>query len=119
MAAGFIALAPLLERTLPAALLLLFLHTPGYMIHQVEEHRGDRLRTFVNGRLFGGLNVLTVGDVLVVNLPLVWGLNLGALYAGYYWGAGYGLVAPYAMLVNAVIHFVTGARLRAYPGKFW
>lgn len=117
MAAGFIALAPLLGQVLPPALWLIYLHSPVYMIHQVEEHQGDRFRAFVNGRVFGGLDVLTVGDVLVINLPLVWGLNLAALYAGAAWGAAWGLVAPYAMLVNAICHLAASIRFRAYnPG---
>lgn len=117
MAGGFLAIAPLLDRLLPVGLFLIFLHTPGYMIHQVEEHAGDRFRRFVNDRVFGGRDALGVVDVLVINLPLVWGLNLAALYAGVAWGAGWGLVAPYAMLVNAAAHFGASARFRAYnPG---
>jgi hypothetical protein len=117
MAGGFICLAPLIAKLLSPILLLIYLHTPGYMIHQVEEHAGDRFRRFVNDHLFGGLDVLTTGDVLVINLPVVWGLDLVALYAGYFYGAGYGLVAPYAMLVNALTHFAAAIRLRSYnPG---
>lgn len=117
MAGGFICLIPLLAKLLPVPLLLIYLHTPGYMIHQVEEHEGDRFRHFVNGRVFGGLDVLRTGDILVINLPLVWGMNLAALYAAFVYGAGYGLVAPYAMLVNALTHFGAAIRFRSYnPG---
>ena len=87
------------------------------MLHQVEEHSGDRFRRFVNTRIFGGREALTESAVLVINLPLVWGINLSALYAAALWGPGFGLVAPYAMLVNAVIHIIAGLRLRCYnPG---
>jgi hypothetical protein len=117
MAGGFICLAPLMAKLLPLTLLLIYLHTPGYMLHQVEEHAGDRFRKFANSHLFGGLNVLTTCDVLVINLPVVWGLDMAALYAGFFYGAGYGLVAPYAMLVNAFTHFAAAIRLRCYnPG---
>ncbi|MGH6817165.1 MAG: HXXEE domain-containing protein [Methylovirgula sp.] len=117
MAAGFICLIPLLAKLLPVTLLLIYLHTPGYMIHQVEEHAGDRFRHFVNDRVFGGLDVLRTIDVLIINLPLVWGMNLAALYAAFAFGAGYGLVAPYAMLVNALTHFGAAIRFRSYnPG---
>jgi hypothetical protein len=117
MAGGFICLAPLMAKLLSLTLLLIYLHTPAYMLHQVEEHAGDRFRQFANDRLFGGLNVLTTCDVLVVNLPVVWGLDLLALYAAFFYGAGYGLVAPYAMLVNALTHFAAAIRLRCYnPG---
>ena len=97
--------------------MLIFLCSPAYMIHQVEEHTGDRFRSFFNQRLFGGRDALTVADVLVVNLPLVWGLNLAALYAAFAWGDGYGLVAPYALLINALVHVAAAVRLRIYnPG---
>ena len=117
MAGGFLALAPLLLQILPAALFLIFLHIPGYMIHQVEEHAGDRFRTFVNNRMFARLEVLRNVDILVINLPLVWGLNAAALYAAFIWGVGFGLAAPYAMLVNAVAHVGASARFKGYnPG---
>ena len=48
MAAALLALVPLLAADWPLALLLIFLHSPGYMIHQVEEHTGDRFRSFVD-----------------------------------------------------------------------
>jgi hypothetical protein len=117
MAGALIAFAPLLAATVSLPLLLIFLHSPVYMVHQLEEHTGDRFRAFVNRRIFGGRDALTVTDVLVINLPLVWGLNLAALYAAFLWGPGFGLVAPYAMLVNALAHLGGAARLKAYnPG---
>ncbi|WP_035485948.1 HXXEE domain-containing protein [Geminicoccus roseus] len=117
MAAGFLCLVPFLMTFLPVGFLLLYLHTPGYMIHQVEEHQGDRFRRFVNERMFKGLEALRTVDVLVVNLPLVWGLNLGSLYAAVIWGTGYGLAAPYAMLINAITHVAAAVRLKRYnPG---
>jgi hypothetical protein len=116
MGAALLALVPVLGAfSLP--LLLIFLHSPVYMLHQVEEHTGDRFRTFANQKIFGGRDALSVTDVLVINLPLVWGLNLGALYAAFAWGPGAGLVAPYAMLVNAIAHLGAAARFRIYnPG---
>ncbi|MBS7539452.1 HXXEE domain-containing protein [Ancylobacter lacus] len=117
MAAALLALAPALAGVVPAAAFLILLHSPAYMVHQVEEHAGDRFRAFVNTRLFGGRDGLSVAAVLVINLPLVWGLNLAAFYAALLAGPAAGLVAPYAMLVNGVIHLAAGLRLRAYnPG---
>jgi len=109
MAAALLALAPLLAQIVSLPLLLIFLHSPAYMIHQVEEHRGDRFRAFANGRIFGGLEGLTTNAVLVINLLVVWGLNLGAFYAAFFIAPGFGLIAPYAMLVNAFTHL--GARV--------
>ena len=121
-AAGFmgvtlLAVLPLIHSAYALPLVLTFLHSPGYMFHQVEEHTGDRFRTFVNQRIFGGRDALSVPAVLVINIPVVWGLNLAALYAAYFWGAEFGLVAPYAMLFNGVTHIVAAARFRSYnPG---
>ncbi|MEO8669259.1 MAG: HXXEE domain-containing protein [Bauldia sp.] len=117
MAAALLATVPLLESAFALPLVLIFLASPVYMIHQVEEHTGDRFRTFVNQRVFGGRDALSTAGVLVINLPVVWGLNLAALYAAFAWGFGYGLVSAYAMLVNAIVHIGGAARFRAYdPG---
>lgn len=117
MAAALVAATPLLAAFVPLPLLLIYLHSPGYMIHQVEEHTGDRFRSFANGRVFGGRDALSVAAVLVINVPAVWGLNLAALYAGLAFGPGWGLVAPYAMLVNGITHLAARARLGVYnPG---
>ena len=109
MAAALLALAPLLFQTLSLPLLMIFLHSPAYMIHQVEEHAGDRFRAFANGRIFGGREGLTTNAVLVINLAVVWGMNLAAFYAAFLISPGFGLIAPYAMLVNAFTHL--GARV--------
>lgn len=117
MAVALLAILPLLNAAYALPVVLIFLHSPVYMIHQIEEHAEDRFRTFVNRRIFGGRDALSVTAVLIVNIPVVWGLNLAALYAAYLWGAGYGLVAPYAMLVNGIIHIIAAVRLRGYnPG---
>jgi len=115
MAAALIATAPVLMLSLPV--FLIFLHSPVYMAHQVEEHTHDRFRRFVNENVFAGRDALSVAAVLVINLPFVWGVNLLALYAAFAWGPAWGLVAPYVMLVNALAHLATSARLRKYnPG---
>ncbi|RUX04937.1 HXXEE domain-containing protein [Mesorhizobium sp. M2A.F.Ca.ET.037.01.1.1] len=115
MAASLVAVAPVVP--LPLPVFLIFLHSPVYMVHQVEEHTGDRFRKFANEHVFGGRDALTVASVLVINLPFVWGINLLALYAALLWGPAWGLVAPYVMIVNALAHLVTSARLRKYnPG---
>lgn len=117
MVLALLAILPLLKAAFALPLVLIFLHSPGYMLHQVEEHSGDRFRTFVNQRIFGGRNVLSTAAVLVINMPLVWGLNMTALYAAWMCGPGFGLVSPYAMLVNALIHISAALRLRCYnPG---
>ncbi|MFC0243500.1 HXXEE domain-containing protein [Rhodopseudomonas telluris] len=115
-----IALLLLLPLGVPGgdrALLLIYLASPIYMLHQVEEHLGDRFRRYVNGVVFGGVEALTPGDVLLINLPGVWGINLAALYAAYFIDPGWGLAAAYLILVNGITHVAMAAHLRAYnPG---
>lgn len=120
--AGAIFMAGLLLLLAPffvadRALLLVYLASPLYMLHQLEEHWGDRFRTYVNGTVFGGAEVLTVADVLWINLPGVWGLNILSLYAAAAFGPGWGLSAAYLILVNGIAHVGMAAHFRGYnPG---
>jgi hypothetical protein len=99
------------------ALLLIYLASPVYMLHQVEEHLGDRFRRYVNARVFGGVEALTTAAVLVINLPGVWGLNCLALYVAVLAGPGWALGAGYLILVNGLSHVAMAAHLRGYnPG---
>ncbi|MEW6255885.1 MAG: HXXEE domain-containing protein [Pseudomonadota bacterium] len=99
------------------ALLMVFLASPLYMLHQLEEHWGDRFRSYVNKTVFGGVEALTVADVLWVNLPGVWGLNILSLYAAGAFGVGWGLSAAYLILLNGIAHVGMAAHFRGYnPG---
>src|SRR5262249_19177166 len=90
---------------------------PIYMVHQVEEHAGDRFRQFVNDRIAGGRNALTTPAVIVINVGLVWGVDLLALYLARFIAPGFGLIAGYLALVNAVVHVAGALAGRAYnPG---
>lgn len=114
------ALLLLLPAGIPGAggaVLLVYLASPIYMLHQVEEHLGDRFRRYVNQVVFGGVEALSTSAVLVVNLPGVWGINLAALYAAHFAGAGWGLVAGYMILINGISHVAMALHLRGYnPG---
>jgi len=115
--AALLLLSPLLYDVWPLGLLLIYLHSPGYMIHQVEEHAGDRFRSYVNQRLFGGREALTTRGVLWVNVGAVWGVNLAALYVARWAGPAWALAAPYLMIVNAISHIATALRFGGYnPG---
>lgn len=112
-----LALAPVLAAALPAWLLWVFLQQPIYMLHQLEEHLGDRFRLFVNARLAGGAEALTPGDVAVINVIGVWVVNALALLLAATVHPGWGLLAAYLTLVNAVTHVAACVALRAYnPG---
>jgi len=116
MAVFLLLLAPALTLSWDVPILLIYLLLPIYMLHQVEEHTGDRFRQWVNQR-FGGVEALTPNAVLVVNIPGVWGIGLLSLYAALLFGTGWGLAMIYLVLVNAVIHIAGGIRSRAYnPG---
>src|SRR5258705_12417803 len=86
MNAGFIAglsllaIVPLLLGSWSEPLLLIYLQLPVYMLHQLEEHDGDRFRQFVNEHIAGGLPALPTPAVVFINVPGVWGVNLLALY---------------------------------------
>jgi hypothetical protein len=117
MGAALLAVLPIAWGAFDRSLLLIYLASPIYMLHQVEEHAGDRFRSYVNTRVFGGIEALTLRDVLWINLPGVWGLNLAALYAARFSDTGDGLAAPYLLLVNGIAHLGMAARLRGYnPG---
>jgi hypothetical protein len=111
------AVLPLVAGEWSAAMVAVFLMLPAYMIHQVEEHAGDRFRRFVNKRIARVPNALTTPVVVIVNVPLVWGVDLVAIYLARFVAVGWGLIAIYLILVNAVLHLAGAAVLRAYnPG---
>lgn len=123
MYAGFIAglfllaVLPLFAANWSPALVAVFLMLPAYMIHQLEEHAGDRFRRFVNKHIARVPNALTTPAVVVVNVPLVWGVDLVAIYLARFVAVGWGLIAVYLILVNAMLHVAGAAVLRAYnPG---
>ena len=112
-----LAVLPLVAGEWSAAMVAVFLMLPAYMVHQAEEHAGDRFRRFVNKHIAKVPNALTTSAVVVVNVPLVWGVDLVAIYLARFVAIGWGLIAIYLILVNAVLHVVGAAAFRAYnPG---
>lgn len=106
MAIFLALLLPILAQQWPSAWLLIFAMLPTYMFHQVEEHRGDRFRVFVNQHVFHGVEALSPLAVLWINLPGVWGIGLFSIYAASFLSIGWGLSIVYLVLVNAVAHIV-------------
>lgn len=112
-----LGLTPLFSRGWSAALLLVFLQLPVYMLHQYEEHDHDRFRRMVNQLLAGGREALTSAAVFVINVPGVWGVNLVSILLAASCGIGWGLIGVYLTLVNGLLHIVQGMVRRAYnPG---
>ncbi len=110
-------LYPLLCRGWSVALTLTFLHLPMYMLHQYEEHDNDRFRLFFNKTIGGGKEVLSHAAVFVVNVPLVWGSIAVATVLAAEVNIGFGLIAVYLAVVNALVHIAHAIIFRGYnPG---
>ena len=110
-------LAPVLTRGWPAALAATFLATPAYRFHQFEEHDDGRFGHFVNRRLGGWNDVLSPLAIVVINVPGVWGINALSLWLAATVDLGFGLIAAYLMLINAIGHIVGMLVFRGYnPG---
>ncbi|MEO1279811.1 MAG: HXXEE domain-containing protein [Planctomycetota bacterium] len=110
---------PVIAQYCPTWLLMVWIQLPVYMIHQCEEHQRDRFRLWVNNRLGGGRELLTLRDVLVINLPGVWGVNAVSLLLAAFVQPGLGLIAVYLTLVNAIAHVAAAARFRAPNPGLW
>ena len=120
---GFLAawmllvLTPVLARGWPLALLLIWLQIPVYLLHQYEEHDGDRFRRFVNATIGGGKEVLSRLDVFVINIAGVWAVDTAAFLLAARVQVGLGLIAVYLSLVNGVAHGAQAVAWRRYhPG---
>lgn len=112
-----LALTPLIAVGWNIAIVAVFVQLPVYMLHQGEEHFGDRFRLFVNAVLAGGREAMTPFAVFVINIAGVWGVDLVALYLAAYVATGWGLIAVDLALVNAVAHIGMAAAQRRYnPG---
>lgn len=112
-----VALTPVLAGALPTAVLLAYLGLPAYMLHQLEEHDGDRFRQFVNAVLGPARRGLTVADVFVINIAGVWATFTAALLAAALVASGWGVFIAWALLVNGLVHVAQAVRMRRYnPG---
>lgn len=112
-----LAIVPVVAADMSPALLAVYLQLPVYMLHQLEEHTGDRFRRYVNETMAGGTEALTTRAVLVINIGGVWGVDLAALYLARFVSLGLGLIAVYLTLINALVHIVGAVVQRRYnPG---
>jgi hypothetical protein len=112
-----LALMPLLASDWSPTFTAIFLLLPIYMLHQYEEHDGDRFRLYINRMVGHGAEVLTSAAVFVINIGAVWILDVVVIYLAWRLDLGFGLIAVYLMLVNAFVHIAGALRSRAYnPG---
>jgi hypothetical protein len=75
-----LALMPLLASGWSTTFTAIFVLLPIYMLHQYEEHDGDRFRLYVNRTVGNGTDVLTPAAVFVINIGAVW--ILGVIWPG-------------------------------------
>lgn len=117
-AAGFlVVLAPLVFYCAGTPLGLVYLQLPIYMLHQYEEHAGDRFRRWVNNMIGHGRDVLTPIATFWINSLLVWLLDLVALYLACFVDLSLGLIAFYLPMLNAFGHIIPAIIKRQYnPG---
>jgi len=112
-----LALTPFVATAWGIVMAAVFVQLPVYMLHQGEEHFGDRFRLFVNEIMAGGREALTPFAVFVINIAGVWGFDLVAIYLAAYVSIGWGLIAVDLALVNTVAHVAGAIVKRRYnPG---
>lgn len=96
---------------------LAFLCLVAYMLHQFEEHDDDRFRRFVNARIGGGREVLSVGAVFWINILGVWVTLSACLWLARVEYPGWAALAGWALVVNGLLHVGQAFALRCYnPG---
>ncbi len=120
---GFLAgvllllLTPVITHSWSLALVSTFLCLPVYMVHQYEEHDKDRFRQHFNRTIGQGREVLTPLVVFLTNIPGVWGVVGLSLWLAATVNIGFGLIASYLIIVNAIVHIISAVIFRGYnPG---
>lgn len=117
VAVFMIVLLPIIFSAFGLATTLVFAQLPAYLVHQWEEHAGDRFRRYFNEKLGGGLELLTPTATFWINCLGVWVVDSAALYAAIYLSPSAGLSAAYLSAINGISHVGQAARLRDYnPG---
>lgn len=119
-AAGLLLLlVPVWLRVAGLALTLVYLQLPVYMLHQGEEHAGDRFRLYINRTLGGGREALTPIATFWINALGVWAVDLAALGLACFVDLSLGLIAAYLPLVNAIAHIGPAVARREYNPGLW
>lgn len=112
-----LALVPVWLRVGSTTLAIVYLQLPIYMIHQLEEHRGDAFRTFFNLRIASGRDALTPRAVLLINVVGVWLVDIVVIYLATFVDLSWGSFAAALAIVNGIVHVGAAIILRRYnPG---
>ncbi len=114
-----LCLVPIVWSEGGVAAMLIYVQLPVYMLHQLEEHAGDRFRLYVNDRLEAGRTALGRGATFAINLLGVWVLILASILLAYYVDPALGLIGVYLTGVNALVHILVALGRREYnPGIY-
>jgi hypothetical protein len=114
-----LALLPLWWDATDTALALVYAVLPLYMLHQLEEHAGDRFRIAINSQFAGGREALTRPAAFWINAGGIWIVDVIALWLAYHVELAIGLLPVYLMGVNAATHIGAAAAARAYNPGLW
>jgi Protein of unknown function with HXXEE motif len=114
-----LALLPLWWDSNGTALALVYAALPLYMLHQLEEHAGDRFRLAINQRFAGGREALTRPATFWINAGGVWIVDVIALWLAYHVELAIGLIPIYLMGVNGLTHIAAAVPARAYNPGLW
>jgi Protein of unknown function with HXXEE motif len=118
-AVAMLLLTPVWLHTMGTALALIMLQLPIYMVHEWEEHTGDRFRKYINQNIAGGRDALTPNAAFWINALGVWGLDLAAIYLACFVNLSFGLVVFYLPIVNALTHIREAIARREYNPGLW
>jgi hypothetical protein len=119
VAVFLLALLPLWWDATDTALALVYAALPLYMLHQLEEHAGDRFRLAINHQFAGGREALTRPAAFWINAGGVWIVDVIAIWLAYHVELAIGLLPLYMMGVNALTHIGAAVAVRAYNPGLW
>jgi hypothetical protein len=119
VAVFLLAVLPLWWDATDTALALVYAALPLYMLHQLEEHAGDRFRLALNARFAGGREALTRPAAFWINAGAVWIVDVTALWLAYHVDLAIGLLPIYLMGINALTHIAAAVAERAYNPGLW
>jgi Protein of unknown function with HXXEE motif len=108
-------LSPLIFEKFGLLSFLVFLQLPAYMIHQYEEHAQGKFKTYITNMM--GFEALSDKDIFIINILLVWVLDIVALYLAVYIHIWFGLIAAYMPAFNGITHIAASIKMKKYnPG---
>ena len=119
VAVFLLAVLPLWWDATDTALALVYAALPLYLLHQLEEHAGDRFRLAINLRFAGGREALTRPAAFWINAGAVWTVDVIALWLAYHVDLAIGLLPIYLMGINALTHIAAAVAERAYNPGLW